>query len=759
MKASLKLFAALGTFLALAVSVSAQNSGSAAVPGSIFQDLKEYVETPAIPGHEKALGTKIRTELASFHPQMDNLGDVVVTIGSGSPKRLVVAPMDEPGYVVSGITDEGYLRVERLPQFGNLRLLEDLFAAQAVRVESASGKLIYGVAAGKSVHLQPPSTEDRQPVGVEDMYVDVGASSKEEAQRGGADFLNAISIDRNLVGVGRFLSGYSVGDRFGDAALVELLRTIDTTKVKGTLTVGFVVQQWAGARGLQRILEKVKPEEMVFVGQLAASGTIAGMKTVRRAPRREMGSGVLIGMSEVGESLAGFPAELEQSAELNKITIATDYAAAVLPTFRFEQAKLPGRWGHIGIATAWPTTPAEMIDSADLVSIARFLKSFVEGDKSSPATSSSAEIAVPENLEAAPKSAEAESKGSSLLQRLTETYGASGHEQAVRDQIKKELGPDAHTETDADGNLILKLGVAGTDSSGSGTPRILFVAHMDEIGFQVKSISNDGRLEVEWIGGGDTSFFVGHPALLHTKNGDRNAVMEMPDGWDQPAFVWPHERQGAIRVDIGARNPEETQRMGVAVGDWITIPKRFRPLMGNRVNGRSFDDRVGCTALINAVKADLPLLKGRDVTFVWSTGEEQGLLGATEVAKRLNADGKVPDYVFAVDTFVSSDSPIESQRFADTEIGKGFVIRAVDNSNIVPSDLVDKLIAMARSHKIAVQYGVTGGGNDGSAFTRFGSVDIALGWPLRYSHSPAEVVDTRDVDALSKIIAEAAKNW
>jgi putative aminopeptidase FrvX len=725
----------------------------------MFQDLKEYVETPAMPGHEKALSTKIRAELAALHPLVDNLGDVTVTIGNGSPKRLVVASMDEPGYVVSGITDEGYLRVERLPQFGNLRLLEDLFAAQAVKVESASGKWIYGVVAGKSVHLQGPSTEDRPPEDLENMYVDVGASSKEEAQRGGADFLNAISIDRNLVGVGHFLSGYSVGDRFGDAALVELLRTVDPSKVKGTLTVAFVVQQWTGERGLRRILEKTQPDEMVFVGRLAASGVIPGMKTVRRSPRREMGSGVLIGMSEVGESLGGFPAELEQSAELNKITIATDYAAPVLPQSRYSGGKLPGRWGHVGIATAWATTPAEMIDSADLVSMSRFLKSFVQGETSSAVPASSAEVRVPESFEAPPKMGESMGKNSTLLQRLTETYGASEHEEAVRDQIKKELGPDVHTETDADGNLILKLGVAGTDSSGSGTPRILFVAHMDEIGFQVKSISKDGRLEVEWVGGGDTSFFVGHPALLHTKNGDHNAVMELPDGWDQPAFAWPHERGGAIRVDVGARNPEEVQRMGVAVGDWITIPKKFRPLMGNRVNGRSFDDRVGCTALINAVKADLPLLKGRDVTFVWSTGEELGLLGAAAVAKRLNADGKVPDYVFAVDTFVSSDSPIESQRFADAEIGKGFVIRAVDNSNIVPPDLVDKLIAMAKAHKIAVQYGVTGGGNDGSAFTHFGSVDIALGWPLRYSHSPAEVVDTRDVDALSRIIAEAAKSW
>jgi putative aminopeptidase FrvX len=199
--------------------------------------------------------------------------------------------------------------------------------------------------------------------------------------------------------------------------------------------------------------------------------------------------------------------------------------------------------------------------------------------------------------------------------------------------------------------------------------------------------------------------------------------------------------------------------MGIRAGDWLTIPKDYRPLIGSRAIGRSFDDRVGDAALIGAVWALGPNLKDRDVTFVWSTREELGLVGAAAVAKRLAAEHRAPDYVFAVDTFVSSDSPLESQRFADTPLGKGFVIRAVDNSNVVPRDLVERLISLAKQNKIPIQYGVTGGGNDGAAFTRYGSVDIPVGWPLRYAHSPAEVIDTRDYDALTHIIAAIAKTW
>jgi putative aminopeptidase FrvX len=108
---------------------------------------------------------------------------------------------------------------------------------------------------------------------------------------------------------------------------------------------------------------------------------------------------------------------------------------------------------------------------------------------------------------------------------------------------------------------------------------------------------------------------------------------------------------------------------------------------------------------------------------------------------------------------VSSDSPLESKRYADAELGRGFAVRAVDNSNIAPPELVEKILRLAHANQVPVQPGVTGGGNDGATFVPLGSVDIALGWPLRYSHSPAEVIDTRDVDALSRIIALIARSW
>jgi len=151
-----------------------------------------------------------------------------------------------------------------------------------------------------------------------------------------------------------------------------------------------------------------------------------------------------------------------------------------------------------------------------------------------------------------------------------------------------------------------------------------------------------------------------------------------------------------------------------------------------------------------------PELANRDITFIGSTREELGLEGAA--AKDMVAQGRTPTYVFAVDTFVSADSPLESKRFGNAILGNRFVVRAINNSNIVPRKLSDKVVSIARSNNIAAQFGITGGGNDGATFLIYGTTDVALGWPLRYSHSAGEVIDVRDVDALAKIITAIARS-
>src|SRR5271163_2833211 len=724
--------------------------------GNILDEIKWFVEHPGPPGYESAIADRIRFETARLHPTTDNLGDVIVTIGSGAPRRLIVTPIDEPGFVVSEITPDGYLRLQRLPQGGLPPIFNELYSAQPVKIRASNGKWIDGVVAGLSVHLQPGRTNPPKATDLENTYVDIGATSAAEVRNAGVDLLSPVVINRKLAELdndARF-AGASIGDRLGTVALLEILFQLDPAKINGTLTIAFVVQQRTGARGLQRILTQTQADELIYVGRLLPGGPIPEMETLHRAPRREPGGGVLVGVPQTDGSLPAFATELKQLADANKIPFASDYSANILPKSYLPMPQLPAKWAHLAIATSWTDTPAETIDSADLNSLTSLLNIYLGAAALTPSGGSSA-------MDGHTQNAHGRLPSTEILRELVEAYGVSYHEGPVRESVERLLPPWAKPETDDGGNLILHLGTAAANSKA---PRILVVAHMDEIGFAVKSISKDGRLEVEWRGSGDLSFFAGHPALVHTAKGDLDAIVELPNGWDTANFKWPSDagEQGStnpVRVDVGARTPVEVAKLGINLGDTITIPKAYRPLLGTRANGRSFDDRVGDTALVSAVWALGAPLKDRDATFVWSTGEEEGLVGAAKVAKRLADEGHEPDFVFAVDTFVSADSPIESKRFANAEIGKGFVIRAVDNSNIVPTPLVERIVKLARANQIPIQYGVTGGGNDGSAFVRYGSVDIALGWPLRYSHSPAEVIDTRDVDSLARIIAAIARSW
>src|SRR5271169_899143 len=355
-----------------------QSQKPASSYGGLTYQLEELVNTPAVSGYENQLGDKIRAKLKALHPETDNLGDVIVTIGSGAPHRLIVASLDEPGCVVSEITSDGYLRVQRLPQNGLLPIFNEMYAAQPVRIETASGKWIDGVVAGLSVHLQPGRTNPPKAGDIENIYVDIGASSEAEVRKSGVDVLDPIVINRRLMNLAAAeLAGTSVGDRFGAAALVELLSSVDPAKIKGTLTVAFVVQQRTGARGLQRILTQTQADEMIYVGRLLPGGPIPEMETLHRAPRREPGGGVLVGVPQTDGSLPAFATELKQLADANKIPFASDYSANILPKSYLPMPQLPAKWAHLAIATSWTDTPAETIDLSDLQHLEDLLNIYV----------------------------------------------------------------------------------------------------------------------------------------------------------------------------------------------------------------------------------------------------------------------------------------------------------------------------------------------------------------------------------------------
>jgi len=744
----------------LALGASAQNTP----PSSLSDDLRALVEIPGVPGYEQQVAAKIAERVKAISPSLkvvtDEQSNVTVTLGSGAPHRLIAAPMDEPGYVVSGITPEGYLTIQRLPQGGNLPLFNELYAAQPVKIGTSKGAWINGAVAGVSIHLQPQRQHPPSPADLDNMFIDVGATSAAEARAGGADVLSPLAIDRKLyaMGSGRFTAP-AVGDRFGDAALLEVLRHTDPAKIKGTVTFAFVAQQWLGARGLQRLIYHLKPDELIFVGRLMRAA--APPPSAQRGPanageaapgfKEPTGSGVLIASEKPDADASGLAADLKQLASQSSIALKPDFSAPLFPRggYMFQPA-LPARTVQLAVATQFPSTPGEVIDGHDVTSLIALLETYLTGSAQKADLPEAKPISEPTHTH--PQSAPSVE---STIQNFIETYGVSGgHEANMRQTVTTLLPSWAKPQTDNAGNLVLHW----TAPAGSKSPKIAVVAHMDEIGYEVHSILPDGRLELETKGGGVLAYFLGHAGLVHSANGIHPGVVELPEGWDKQDFQWPRGPRAMFHMNIGAHTPDQAAQMGVKQGDFVTIPKQYRKLMGNRASARAFDDRVGCAALVAATWA-LGQKLDRDVTFIWSTSEELGLEGAAAAAKNMDAAGRTPDYVFAVDTFVSADSPLESPRFGDAILGKGFVVRAIDNSNVVPHNQVKKVLSLAGSANAPAQYGVTGGGNDGAASLVYGATDVALGWPLRYSHSPAEVIDVRDLDALGKIITAISRSW
>jgi len=693
--------------------------------------LTRLAETPAVSGYEERVSAWLASRLQPFRPQVDNLGNVTVTLGAGAPQRLLVTAIDEPGYVVSGITDDGFLQVQRLPQRGVHPWVELMHSAQPVRILARDGRVIPGVVAGLSTHLQlgREAPAAHRPDHLDRFYVDVGARSRQEVLDLGLDLLDPLTLEKHAYPLAKNqMAAPFLGDRAGVAVLLRLVEGMDPRRLTGTLTVAFVVRRYLGNQGLNRLLEENDPEEVIFV------------QSAERTPA-EPGAGLLV--AAVGEGSTAFGAELLAVAAQHGIRARGDISMPA-PRGRYSgPLPLPERAAALSVGVAFPQSPAEVVSLDELARLEQLLAVYlgVTIGKAPTRVSVTTQIEVERDTD---------SPTEEILKVLSEVYGVSGHEEAVVAELKKLLPLWAleWATVDAAGNLIVPFGRPSQKS------RLVFVAHSDEIGWVVREIADDGRLLLDRRGGFLDWHFLGHVVLVHTARGRVPAVLTLPENYQVESYEPASDR--VYVAYTGARTREDTEALGIAAGDWVTVPKKYRKLASTRISARSFDDRVGSTALVAALWQIDPEKIDREVIFVWATREEIGLEGAKHFAARAAAGGGVPEFVFAVDTFVSSDSPLESPRFAGSRLGEGFVLRAVDNSNVTPRQWVSRVLEIAGRHNIPAQYGVTGGGNDGAAFVPYGSVDIPLGWPLRYSHSAAEVADLKDVEALARIVAALA---
>jgi putative aminopeptidase FrvX len=334
-----------------------------------------------------------------------------------------------------------------------------------------------------------------------------------------------------------------------------------------------------------------------------------------------------------------------------------------------------------------------------------------------------------------------------LLKDLVLIPGVSGHEGRVADFIQTRLPRGVNPQKDDMQNLWFTV--------GSGHPHLVFVAHTDELGFVVEEITPGGTLKVSRRGGFLPQMYEGHAVEIHTKRATvKGIVSPRPKYAARNLKILPFDTKDVV-IYLGVSSGEEVRALGVSEGDPITIKKKIVQFSEDLLATRAVDDRAGCAALLDAShRIDWANIANKTITFAWDVQEETGLFGASRLAEKLDAD-----YVFPVDTFVSSAGPFDSRRFAYLPLGKGAVLRAIDSSSVVPRAELNKAIAIAKAHNIPLQVGNTRGGTDGSAFVPHGAVNVMLSWPGTYSHSFIEKIHRADLEALVDLIKALVDDW
>jgi endoglucanase len=321
-----------------------------------------------------------------------------------------------------------------------------------------------------------------------------------------------------------------------------------------------------------------------------------------------------------------------------------------------------------------------------------------------------------------------------LLAELTEKSGVPGYEDRIREIVRRELGAATdEVRSDAMGNVVATL--------HGGDHEVAVAAHMDEIGFMVRHVTDDGFVELDALGGWDARVLKAQRVTVHTADGDLPGVLGSPP----PHTLDEEELEGApevedAHVDLGLSGEEANER--VQPGDLVTMDQSTR-VVGDHVTGKALDDRVCLFAMIEAAKRiDDP---EATVHFAATVQEEVGIRGARALGVDLD-----PDLAVALDVTVANDVPGYEAGEHVTELGDGTAIKLKDSSVITNPKVHRRMKAVAEDEGIDHQIEVLpAGGTDTAGFqTAFGAKPVgAISVPTRYLHTVTESAHHADVSA------------
>jgi endoglucanase len=338
----------------------------------------------------------------------------------------------------------------------------------------------------------------------------------------------------------------------------------------------------------------------------------------------------------------------------------------------------------------------------------------------------------------------------SLLGRLDAAVGVSGEESAVAEVIADELAGhhDTH-QSDPLGNHFF------TRTGTEGAPTVMLCAHMDELGFIVQHVEDEGFVRIGPVGYHDDRMVIDQDLRIHGRRGPVDGVTGA-----KPAHVLPpEEAKKAIPmeemfVDVGTSSRAETEELGVRVGDLVTFARPAGLLNGTRVfTGKAVDDRSGCAVMVEVMRR-LPADVAATVCATAAVQEELGIRGAGPAAARVR-----PDVGIAIDVTLCGDTPgIEFSRLP-ISLGKGPAIKYFDwapdagYGSAVPRHLTDQLERAADAAGVAYQREVLmGGATDAWGIANSGVLSGCISVPSRYIHSAVGCVHLEDVEGCVQLL-------
>ena len=320
----------------------------------------------------------------------------------------------------------------------------------------------------------------------------------------------------------------------------------------------------------------------------------------------------------------------------------------------------------------------------------------------------------------------------SLIKELCCLDGVSSAEDEVRAFIRAKAEPYAdQIRTDVMGNLIVFK--KGERAAGS---KLMLTAHMDEVGFIVNDITDDGYLKFAAVGGIDRRVVIGKKVRI----GDRKVPGVV--GLKAYHLVTAEEEKTIPKlddmyIDIGAKDREAAEAL-VALGDLAAFDSDAVEFGDGMLKAKAIDDRVGCAVMLRLIQQDLPM----DCLFVFSAQEEVGTRGAFGAAVSVT-----PEIALVLEGTTAADLPGTAAHNRVAVPGKGPVLSFMDGGTAYDRELFELLRRLAQENGIPWQTkDYISGGNDASAIqrTKAGVRVAAVSAPVRYLHTPSSVASIRD---------------